>query len=156
VRGDRISWLQASWPAAARYLALMEALRQALNQVFFLGLDEYEAHYACYEPGGFYLRHVDRHATATGGSVGVSDVRGQRVISTVCYLNAPGWPADAGGELVLYPAADTAGGGADAGVRVRPEGGTLVVFRSDTLPHEVLAADRRRLSIAGWMRTRAG
>lgn len=141
VRGDRIAWLQASWPAAARYLSLMDSLRQALNQSLFLGLDEYEAHYACYEPGGFYRRHVDRHA-------GGADGQGQRVISTVCYLNEPGWPADAGGELLLHPE------GHDDPVRVRPEGGTLLVFRSDNLPHEVLAANRQRLSIAGWMRTR--
>lgn len=141
IRGDRIAWLQPAWPAAARYLALMDDLRQALNRELFLGLAEYEAHYARYAPGSFYRRHVDRHADTPGGG------RGQRVISTVCYLNVPGWPAGAGGELLLHPADD-------APRRVMPEAGTLVVFRSDNLPHEVLAADRERLSIAGWMRTR--
>lgn len=137
IRGDRIAWLQAVWPAAARYLALMDTLRQTLNRELFLGVAEYEAHYARYAPGSFYRRHVDRHSDSAGG---------QRVISTVCYLNEPGWPA-AGGELVLYPPSGEP-------QRVRPEAGTLVVFRSDNLPHEVLAASRERLSIAGWMRTR--
>ena len=137
IRGDRIAWLQAAWPAAARYLALMDTLRQALNRELFLGLAEYEAHYARYATGSFYRRHVDRHSDSAGS---------QRVISTVCYLNEPGWPA-AGGELVLYPPSGEA-------QRVQPEAGTLVVFRSDNLPHEVLAASRERLSIAGWMRTR--
>ena len=105
-------------------------------------LAEYEAHYACYEPGSFYRRHVDKHGA--DAEVGAS---GQRVISTVCYLNEPGWPADAGGELVLY--AEGLGP-----LKVTPEAGTLVVFRSDTLAHEVLPAQRQRLSIAGWMRTR--
>lgn len=141
IRGDRIAWLQAGWPAAAAYLALMDGLRLSLNRECFLGLAEYEAHYACYQPGGFYRRHVDRHAdTANSG-------QGQRVISTVCYLNEPDWPADTGGELVLYPE-----GGVP--VRVVPEAGTLVVFRSDSIPHEVLAGSRERLSMAGWMRTR--
>lgn len=141
IRGDRIAWLEESWPAAACYLTLMDDLRQALNRACYLGLAEYEAHYACYGAGSFYRRHVDRHAGTPDGG------RGQRVISTVCYLNEPGWPADAGGELLLYPEA----GGP---LRVPPEGGTLVLFRSETIPHEVLAAQRERLSIAGWMRTR--
>ena len=142
IRGDRIAWLDAEWPAAKRYLALMEGLRESLNRELFLGLAEYEAHYARYAPGSFYRRHVDRHMDSTqAGSA-------QRVISTVCYLNEPSWPQDAGGELMLYPP--------DAAPQhVMPEAGTLVVFRSDNLPHEVLAANCERLSIAGWMRTRA-
>lgn len=142
IRGDRIVWLEPGWTAAACYLAGMDMLRQRLNRECFLGLAEYEAHYACYEPGAGYHRHVDRHA-GTPGAPG----QGQRVISTVCYLNEPGWPAQAGGELLLCPADGEP-------VRILPEAGTLVVFRSDSLPHEVLAASRQRLSIAGWMRTR--
>lgn len=143
VRGDRIAWLRADWPAASVYLSLMDDLRQALNQACFLGLAEYEAHYARYDAGSFYRRHVDRHAGDP------ADGRGQRVISTVCYLNEPDWPVDAGGELMLYPAEGEP-------VCVCPEAGTLVIFRSETLPHEVLPASRERLSIAGWMRTRGG
>lgn len=138
VRGDRIAWLRDDWPAAAAYLAVMDDLRQTLNRSLYLGLAEYEAHYAAYDAGQGYRRHVDRHASGSGG---------QRVVSTVCYLNAPAWPAEAGGELVLHPSAGEP-------VRVMPEGGTLVIFRSDDLPHEVLAATRQRLSIAGWFRTR--
>lgn len=141
IRGDRIAWLKPEWPASACYLAYMDDLRQTLNRELFLGLAEYEAHYACYAPGSFYRRHVDRHAETPGTG------RGQRVISTVCYLNEPGWPVSAGGGLVLHPQVGESRS-------VLPEAGTLVVFRSDNLPHEVLAANRERLSIAGWMRTR--
>ena len=143
IRGDRIRWLEAAacMPAASAYLAIMDELRQTLNREYFLGLAEYEAHYACYEPGSGYGRHVDRHADTPG--VG----QGQRVMSTVCYLNEPGWPADAAGELVLYP------GGGEL-LSITPEAGTVVIFRSDNLAHEVLPASRQRLSIAGWMRTR--
>lgn len=141
IRGDRMAWLREEWPAAAAYLQVMDDLRQQLNRAHFLGLAEYEAHYACYDAGSGYARHIDRHVSAPGAGLG------QRVISTVCYLNEPGWPADAGGQLVLHPSAGKP-------VQVVPEAGTLVVFRSDNLPHEVLAASRERLSIAGWMRTR--
>lgn len=143
IRGDRIAWLAAAdMPAAKAYLAIMDDLRKTLNREYFLGLAEYEAHYACYEPGSGYGRHIDRHASMPG------EGQGQRVISTVCYVNEAGWPADAGGELVLF--AD----GERPPLKVGPEAGTLVVFRSDNLAHEVLPAQRQRLSIAGWMRTR--
>lgn len=145
IRGDRIAWLAtaAGMPAASEYLVIMDDLRQTLNREYFLGLAEYEAHYACYEPGSFYRRHVDKHGSDAEGAG-----RGQRVISTVCYVNEPGWPEDTGGELVLYPE------DVRRALKVTPEAGTLVVFRSDNLAHEVLPAQLQRLSIAGWMRTR--
>ena len=37
---------------------------------------------------------------------------------------------------------------------VLPEAGTLVVFLSADLPHEVLPATRERLSLTGWLRRR--
>ncbi|AYC31057.1 2OG-Fe(II) oxygenase [Pseudomonas cavernae] len=138
VRGDRIQWLEAGQSAACdRYLELMNGLRQALNQGLYLGLADYESHFACYAPGAFYQRHVDRFR---------DDDR--RVVSVVLYLNH-GWLPQQGGALRLYlPAA--------AGERsheIAPLGGSLVVFRSE-LPHEVLPASRERLSLAGWFRRR--
>jgi SM-20-related protein len=114
----------------------METLRLVLNRELFLGLAEFEAQYAHYPAGAFYRTHVDRHRDS-----------GARVISTVFYLNAD-WPAEAGGELVMYDA--------DGRERFRqqPAGGTLLLFRSDDMPHEVLAATRARWSIAGWFRSR--
>ena len=61
VRGDHIQWLEAGESAACdRYLGLMDSLRQALNRGLFLGLEDYESHFALYPPGAFYLKHVDR------------------------------------------------------------------------------------------------
>lgn len=37
---------------------------------------------------------------------------------------------------------------------VLPEAGTLVLFLSADLPHEVLPATRERLSLTGWLRRR--
>jgi SM-20-related protein len=37
--------------------------------------------------------------------------------------------------------------------RVLPNYGKIVIFISDQFPHEVLAAERDRYSIAGWFRT---
>ncbi|MGE0383711.1 MAG: 2OG-Fe(II) oxygenase [Gammaproteobacteria bacterium] len=138
VRGDRILWLDPSRasPAEAAYLARMEDLRLALNRTLFLGLFEFECHYACYPPGAGYERHLDRHR----GS-------GARTVSTIAYLN-PHWSPEDGGALRLHP---PGGGHAD----IAPNAGTLAVMLSDRIEHEVLAARRARWSITGWFRRRA-
>ena len=138
VRGDRILWLNGQRPAPARYLNLAEHVRQALNRRLFLGLFEYEAHYAHYPPGAFYRRHVDSFRGAAN-----------RVLSTVTYLNTDWQPGD-GGELVLYA---TEGDGVLA--QIAPKAGRLVIFLSEEIPHEVLPAQRDRFSIAGWYRLNA-
>lgn len=137
IRGDAICWLEPDMPAGQAYLALMDDLRQQLNREFFLGLQEFEAHYAAYVPGSFYRRHVDRHQSSDA-----------RVVSSVFYLNRD-WPLAAGGELKLYDAEDR------LLLTLPPLANTLVLFMSDDMPHEVLAANRERHSIAGWFRIRA-
>ena len=132
VRSDEIRWLTNADAAEAQYLAWMEQLRQAINRRLFMGLFDYEAHFARYLPGAFYKKHLD----AFKG-------RSNRVLSTVFYLNS-GWQEADGGQLLIY-------GDDDSIVsKVTPLMGTLVVFLSDSVPHEVLAAQRTRYSIAGW------
>jgi SM-20-related protein len=67
----------------------------------------------------------------------------------VLYLNED-WARDDGGELRLHLDAAEAGKIQD----VLPVGGTLVLFLSEHFAHEVLPANRERLSLAGWFRTR--
>jgi SM-20-related protein len=136
-RGGSVCWLDPDMPAGGAFLRLMDDLRIALNRSLFLGLDAFEAHYAHHPPGTSYGLHVDRHLHTRS-----------RIVSAVAYLN-PGWPAGAGGELVLFDA--------DAGRRLTlaPRGGTLVLFMSDGTPHEALVATCERWSIAGWFRSRA-
>ncbi len=137
VRGDRIQWLEPGQSAASdAYLALMDELRQLLNRELYLGLEDFECHFACYPPGAFYQKHLDRFR---------DDDR--RAVSVVAYLNAD-WQPEQGGELRLY----LAQGERD----VLPEGGSLVVFLSAEVPHEVLPANRDRLSLTGWFRRRGG
>jgi len=138
VRGDKIQWLEPSAPAVHAFLAWMDALRVGLNQRLFLGLLDYESHYAIYEPGAFYRKHVDAFRGKPG-----------RKLSTVFYLNED-WDENNGGELVLYD-------GADDRVleRVAPLCGRMIVFLSEDFPHEVMAARVKRQSIAGWFRIKA-
>lgn len=137
VRGDQIQWLEPGQNLACdQYLAAMDELRQALNQAFYLGLDDYESHFALYPPGSFYQKHLDRFR---------DDDR--RTVSAVFYLN-PDWQADQGGALRIYPEGK-------ASRDLAPLAGSLVLFMSAELPHEVLPASRERLSLTGWFRRRA-
>ncbi|MCM2973009.1 2OG-Fe(II) oxygenase [Larsenimonas suaedae] len=139
IRGDSIYWLNHNGPAQARYLERMAAFKDALNYALFLGLFEFEAHFARYPAGSFYKTHVD---SLQG--------RANRMVSTVLYLNQD-WPADAGGEMVIYdpnaPERELE--------RVIPTANTLVCFLSETIPHEVRPTTRPRASIAGWYRRNA-
>lgn len=147
VRSDVIHWLQRGSVAGDRYLNYAEALREGINSRLFLGLFDYEVHYACYAPGAFYGRHLDAFAG-----------RRNRIISTVLYLNAD-WQEGDGGELLLYEGLDAAQQGGERGAvlqRVQPVLNRMVLFLSERFPHEVLPASRERFSLAGWFRLRQG
>jgi len=137
VRGDRILWLdpQALSPPQAEYWRRVDDLRRALNERLFLGLVELEAHYAIYPAGAGYQKHVDRFSDA-----------GERSISLSLYLNQS-WRREDGGQLRVYLGDDT--------FDLLPTLGTLAVFRSDTVPHEVLPACRERISLTGWLKRRS-
>jgi len=137
IRGDAITWLDETSEASRAYLDWMEQLRLELNRRLFLGLFDFECHYAWYPRGSYYKQHVD--AFKGGGS--------NRVISSVLYLN-PGWRPGDGGELVLYSPQDKA----SVVECIEPRYGQLVLFLSEVFPHEVLPANRSRYSIAGWFR----
>jgi len=138
IRGDDTLWLADEPDDAAERDALMvvHTLQSTLNATLYAGARSAELHFARYAPGAFYRTHRDRFRDDDA-----------RVITLVFYLN-DGWSAAAGGELVLYDRDDN-------GVvlaRVPPRSGTMVCFRSELFPHEVLPATQERLSLTGWLR----
>lgn len=139
VRSDEIAWVSAANAVDAQWLQWLDALQLGLNRRLFLGLTHHETHYALYPAGARYHRHRD--AFAKEGS-------SNRIVSLVLYLN-DAWPEAAGGQLVLYPSADS---GAGASKQVTPLPGRLVLFLSADLPHEVLPAQQNRYSLAAWFR----
>jgi SM-20-related protein len=144
VRRDCIRWIEGVTAAERGWFAWTLRLQQVLNRQLFLGMTEFESHFAHYSPGDFYRRHVDAFkpdVIATGPAA-----KTNRVVSVVAYFN-PGWLPDDGGELLIYSA-----DGVEPRLRVTPAYGTLAVFLSQDVPHEVLPARRDRYSIAGWMR----
>jgi SM-20-related protein len=107
----------------------------ALNRGLMAGLEDFQGHFALYPSGAAYARHFDRLAG--------TDVR---AMSAVLYLNDD-WTAADGGALRIYT-------GSDASEEVLPLGGRLVAFQSERFEHEVLPAQRERLSFTGWYRRR--
>ncbi|AWL11374.1 hypothetical protein HMF8227_00879 [Saliniradius amylolyticus] len=135
VRKDNIRWLTPKRTHQQQFLSLMDSLKSALNRRLFMGLFDYECHFAHYPPGAFYKKHLDAFKGRTN-----------RVLSTVCYLN-PGWRREEQGQLVIYdPDTD------QTLLKVTPLFGQMVIFLSEQFPHEVLPAQRDRYSIAGWFR----
>ncbi|GGX91863.1 prolyl 4-hydroxylase subunit alpha [Litchfieldella qijiaojingensis] len=139
IRGDAIHWLDRETLPQRQYLATMGTLQHELNQALYLGLFEFEAHFAHYPSGAFYKKHVDSFQG-----------RANRVVSTVLYLN-PDWPANGGGEMALFDISDPEREVA----RILPRAGTFACFLSETVPHEVLPTRLPRASIAGWFRRNA-
>lgn len=138
VRRDQIFWLDTHEAQIADYFLCMEQLRQHINRSLFLGLFDYECHYAYYPQGGFYRRHVDAFK-------GTSNRR----LSSVLYLNQ-NWQSGDGGELLMYRGEETT-----PFESIQPLFGRMVIFLSEVFPHEVAPTQKPRFSLTGWYRINA-
>lgn len=145
-RSDSTLWLNGAGAAQREFLAQMDSLRQQLNRQLFLGLADYEAHYAHYAAGQFYRRHVDAFRQGDA-RLRAADGAPQRIVSSVFYLNDD-WQVTDGGELVLWHEQE------QETLQIAPLSGSAVFFLSAEFPHEVLPSARDRYSIAGWFRNR--
>jgi len=140
VRRDQISWIEGVTEAEREWLAWCSRLQLYLNQRLYLGLFSFESHFAHYAPGAFYKKHVDAFKQNDTG------IGAGRLVSLVAYLN-PCWQGANGGELLIYEDSS-----ADPVAIVQPHHGTVVLFLSEEVPHEVAPALCDRYSIAGWFR----
>lgn len=135
IRSDHILWINDELKIAQQHIDYLNALSEQLNQAFFLGIQEVEAHFACYNAGEFYALHRDNPQQKNG-----------RLISTVYYLHEE-WQEDWGGELRLQ----------DKNEQwhvIAPKPNRIAIFQSDLL-HEVIQAKQQRLSITAWLRSRS-
>jgi Rps23 Pro-64 3,4-dihydroxylase Tpa1-like proline 4-hydroxylase len=85
--------------------------------------------------GAYYHRHLDQFRGNGNRHLHLHPV----------YLNV-GWKPNDGGILRLYIPEN----GQESIVDVTPTAGKLVCFKSDAIPHEVLATNAMRYSITGW------
>ncbi len=133
IRSDHILWIDGQLPIAQQHIKALEEFSQALNQAFYLGIKEVEAHFACYNAGEFYALHRDN-----------PQQKNDRMISTVFYVHES-WQEDWGGQLRLQ---DKNG----QWHIIQPSPNRLAIFQSDLL-HEVLLSKQQRLSITAWLRS---
>ncbi len=136
VRGDVIRWIEDD-TANSYEIQFLEKIKQFihyLNTTCYTQINQFEFHYAYYEAGSFYKRHLDQFKSHRG-----------RKFSLVIYLNED-WEEADGGCLSLY---------LDEHVEdVYPIGARTVFFKSDELEHEVKPSpERPRISIAGWLKS---
>ena len=139
IRGDQVQWLEpCTQGALGQWQGFIEQLRLELNRSLYLGLFEYEHHFALYPAGAFYRSHIDNFRGTSA-----------RLVTTLLYLN-DSWQTQDGGQLRLY----TNGTNQGESVDIEPQGGTVVLFLSERFWHEVLPAKRERVSLTGWLRKR--
>lgn len=135
IRRDEIFWLNQETGNSVQQnlFSHMTKFQEAMNQNLFLGLREFEGHYALYPPGGFYQRHLDCFRKDDA-----------RTVTVILYLN-PEWSTKDGGQLRMHLA--------DSTLDIEPRGGTLVSFLSREIEHEVLKSERPRMSFTGWFKS---
>lgn len=132
IRSDHILWINDTESLAQTHLSTLNLFSEILNQTFFLGIKDVEAHFACYHEGEFYALHRDN-----------PQQKNHRIISTVFYLHRT-WHQNLGGQLRLQ----------DKQMNwhiIEPTPNSLVIFDSNLL-HEVLISKANRLSITAWLR----
>ena len=135
MRSDKIYWLDKKHENAFEneFLQRAEDFIERLNSTCYAGINAYEFHYAVYEAGSFYKRHKDQFKN-----------NDNRKFSLITYLNEDWMDAD-GGQLQVYRD--------DVMQQIQPHAKTAVLFKSDETEHEVIKANRSRMSITGWLKS---
>jgi SM-20-related protein len=133
-RNDKIYWLDRAHNNTHEntFFDLMDRFVLYLNHTCFTGITGYEFHYALYEKGSFYKKHIDQFKNNSS-----------RQYSMIMYLNLDWVPAD-GGQLCVHHAHSLQ--------NISPDNGKSVFFKSSELEHEVLLSNKARMSITGWLK----
>lgn len=134
VRSDMIYWLDRKHNNAYEndFFDLMDKFVSYLNSTCYTGITGYEFHYALYEKGSFYKKHIDQFGN-----------NNSRQYSMIMYLNAD-WVENDGGELCIHHQ--------DSIQNITPVNGKSVFFKSSELEHEVMLTNKPRMSITGWLK----
>lgn len=133
IRGDYTFWLDRKRDSVLTDIwGLIDETIYIFNRYCYLGLSGYEFHLAHYPTGGHYDKHIDQFSN-----------RNNRTISIVIYLNK-NWQKGDGGELEIFKEDGTS-------FLVEPIEARCVMFKSATVPHAVLASNKPRYSLTGWL-----
>ena len=134
IRSDIIYWLDRKHNNIHEndFFDNMDGFINYLNNTCYTGITGYEFHYALYETGSFYKKHIDQFRN-----------NDSRKFTMITYLNSD-WKESDGGELRVYHS--------DNQQDISPTNGKSVFFKSSELPHEVLVTNKPRMSITGWLK----
>ena len=134
MRSDKICWIdnKSTDVTERAFLNQIEEFILYLNDSCYEGINAYEFHYALYETGSSYKRHVDQFRNNS-----------ERKYSMIHYLNA-NWLKGNGGELCIY--------NNDHTQMISPRMQKAVFFKSDEHEHEVCESFTPRMSITGWLK----
>ncbi len=134
VRSDSIYWLDRKHNNQYEndFFDRIDAFVIYLNNSCYTGITDYEFHYALYEKGSFYKKHIDQFQNNQN-----------REYSLISYLNE-GWLEGDGGQLLIYQTGKNQ--------KIAPTNGKTVFFKSNELEHEVLLTNQTRMSITGWLK----
>ena len=173
VRTDRVALISSSTPGlGAPLLAVLRHLRSLPSLLSSFPLYTLTSSHrvpldcqlAVYDGGQtnqtFYKPHRDNPVLGTGLlDVGLTPYLKarpykKRGLTAIVYLNGPVWREVDGGALTLYPGAsddDDVGTTCTRPVRVRPDGGTVVLFDSRRVLHGVEECRARRVAVTVWI-----
>ena len=134
MRSDIIYWLGRTHNNQYEndFLNLVDDFVFHLNNTCYTGITGYEFHYALYETGSFYKKHIDQFRN-----------NDSRKYSMIAYLNTD-WKESDGGQLCIYHK--------DGLQNISPVNGKMVFFESSKTEHEVLITHKPRMSITGWLK----
>jgi len=134
-RNDMIYWLDRKHENSSEnsFLDMIDSFVLYLNETCYTGIKDYEFHYALYEQGSFYKKHLDQFKN-----------NDSRKYTMIIYLNED-WAQKDGGELCIYQDGKEQ--------NISPDCGKMVFFKSNELEHEVLVTNKPRMSITGWLKT---
>ena len=134
IRSDTIYWLDRANNNEHEnaFLDQVDAFVSYLNRSCYTGITGYEFHFALFDKGSFYRKHLDQFQDNSS-----------RQFSMITYLNE-NWQPEDGGELCIYDD--------DMAQKIAPTNRKTVFFKSNELVHEVLESHKLRLSVTGWLR----
>ena len=134
IRSDAIYWLDRNNnnEFENQFLDQVDTFVTYLNRSCYTGITGYEFHFALFDKGSFYRKHLDQFQNNSS-----------RQFSMITYLNQ-NWQPEDGGELCIYDEEKIQ--------KVTPNNRKTVFFKSDELVHEVLETNKARLSVTGWLR----
>ena len=104
----------------------VDAFVSYLNRSCYTGITGYEFHFALFDKGSFYRKHLDQFQDNSS-----------RQFSMITYLNE-NWQPEDGGELCIYDGNVTQ--------KIAPTNRKTVFFKSNELVHEVLESHKPLIS----------